>query len=191
MRKNEIIELAFEIYPKLINDPYNPSEDDNEEYRNIWISGFEAGLKINQDDVDWEDINKILDAYQVECQLKYNTGTVPDAREWFANTLSSSSETSQNKIDSDVNDDASTIDDDNDDINNYLKSKQFQKDFAEEVTNHTWNVKTKDGKGLPKIYMNDLGDIVEHWKDGVINILNTKRELEQKETERLEKLKKG
>lgn len=31
-----------------------------------------------------EDVNKILDAYQVECQLKYNNGTVPDAREWFA-----------------------------------------------------------------------------------------------------------
>ena len=31
-----------------------------------------------------EDVNNILDAYQVECQLKYNSGTVPDAREWFA-----------------------------------------------------------------------------------------------------------
>lgn len=29
------------------------------------------------------ELGKILDAYQVECQLKYNEGTVPDAREWF------------------------------------------------------------------------------------------------------------
>jgi len=31
-----------------------------------------------------EEVNIILDAYQVECQLKYNSGTVPDAKEWFA-----------------------------------------------------------------------------------------------------------
>jgi len=30
----------------------------------------------------------ILDKYQVECQLKYNTGTVPDAREWFSKNYS-------------------------------------------------------------------------------------------------------
>lgn len=30
----------------------------------------------------------ILDKYQVECQLQYNTGTVPDAREWFAKNYS-------------------------------------------------------------------------------------------------------
>jgi len=29
-------------------------------------------------------ILEILDRYQVECQMKYNTGTVPDARMWFA-----------------------------------------------------------------------------------------------------------
>lgn len=30
-----------------------------------------------------EDILFIIDKYQVECQLKYNTGTVPDDKEWF------------------------------------------------------------------------------------------------------------
>jgi len=80
------------------------------------------------------------------------------------------------------------IDDDNDDVNNYLKSKQFQKDFAEQVTNDTWNFKTEDGRGMPKIYMDKSGNIIEHWKDGTINILHTKEELEQKESERLEKL---
>lgn len=52
-----------------------------------------------------------------------------------------------------------------DEINEYLKSEQFQKDFMEQVEKDTW------GKGLPKIYMNDKGQIVEHWKDGTINIL--------------------
>ena len=31
-----------------------------------------------------DDVNTILDAYQIECQLKFNTGTIPDAKEWFA-----------------------------------------------------------------------------------------------------------
>ena len=30
-----------------------------------------------------EEVTNIIDRYQIECQLKYNTGTVPDAREWF------------------------------------------------------------------------------------------------------------
>ena len=30
-----------------------------------------------------EEVLTIIDKYQIECQLKYNTGTVPDGREWF------------------------------------------------------------------------------------------------------------
>jgi len=56
----------------------------------------------------------------------------------------------------------------------YFKSEQFRQDFAQQVTKDTW------GNGLPKIYMNDSGDIVEHWKDGTINVLKTKKELETK-----------
>jgi len=63
----------------------------------------------------------------------------------------------------------------NDDkIHEYLTSKQFIKDFAEAVEKNTW------GKGLPKIYMDEHGNIVEHWKDGTINILRTKEELDKK-----------
>jgi hypothetical protein len=54
---------------------------------------------------------------------------------------------------------------DKDPINEYLMSEQFQKDFAKQVEEDTW------GKGLPKIYMDKEGRIVEHWKDGTINIL--------------------
>jgi len=39
MNKETIEEAAFRLYPRLINDPYNPMEDDNKEYRDIWISG--------------------------------------------------------------------------------------------------------------------------------------------------------
>jgi len=60
-----------------------------------------------------------------------------------------------------------------DKINKYLKSKQFQIDVAKIIESETW------GKGLPKIYMKD-GNIVEHWKDGTVNILKTKEELNEK-----------
>ncbi len=38
--KNETLEeAAVRIYPRLINDPYNPQEDDNKEDRDTWING--------------------------------------------------------------------------------------------------------------------------------------------------------
>jgi len=40
LQKKEIIRLAFEKYPRLINDPYNPIEDDNKELRDIWMDGY-------------------------------------------------------------------------------------------------------------------------------------------------------
>jgi hypothetical protein len=39
MNKETLEETAFILFPRLINDPYNPMEDDNKEYRDIWISG--------------------------------------------------------------------------------------------------------------------------------------------------------
>ena len=55
-------------------------------------------------------------------------------------------------------------------VEEYLKSNEFKKAFADQVTADTW------GKGRPKIYMKD-GNIVEHWEDGTINILRKKEEL--------------
>ncbi len=43
------------------------------------------------------------------------------------------------------------VESDYDPINEYIKSEQFQKDFAKQVEEDTW------GKGLPKIYMDDDG----------------------------------
>lgn len=56
----------------------------------------------------------------------------------------------------------------------YFNSKEFIEVFTKIVDENTW------GKGIPKIYMNDNGDIVEHWKNGTINILHTKEELNKK-----------
>jgi len=47
-------------------------------------------------------------------------------------------------------------------IKDYLKSEQFVKDFSDAVTRDTWE------KGLPKIYINNEGYMVEHYKDGKI-----------------------
>lgn len=60
------------------------------------------------------------------------------------------------------------VEPDYDPVNDYLKSEQFQQDFARRVEENTW------GKGLPKIYMDDEGRIVEHWKDGTISIIKEK-----------------
>jgi hypothetical protein len=38
--KEEIEQLAFFEYPRLINDPYNPMEDDNAYERQIWIDAY-------------------------------------------------------------------------------------------------------------------------------------------------------
>ena len=39
-------DLAFEKYPFENFDGYNPQEDENEEYRNIWIDGFRTCLNL-------------------------------------------------------------------------------------------------------------------------------------------------
>ncbi len=57
-----------------------------------------------------------------------------------------------------------------DPINEYIKSEQFRKDFAEQVKKDTW------GNGLPMVYLDKNRNIVEHWEDGTINILHTEEE---------------
>ena len=39
MDKETIEAAAFRVFPRLINDPYNPTEDDNKEDRDTWIAG--------------------------------------------------------------------------------------------------------------------------------------------------------
>lgn len=47
----------------------------------------------------------------------------------------------------------------------YFKSNKFKEDFRKKVEEDTWE------KGKPMIYLDDNGNIVEHWKDGTINII--------------------
>lgn len=47
----------------------------------------------------------------------------------------------------------------------FFKSDEFKKGIEKQIEKDTW------GKNLPKIYLDNNGDIVEHWKDGTINIL--------------------
>ena len=56
-------------------------------------------------------------------------------------------------------------DDDQQKIDDYLKSEQFIKDFKEQVKKDTWD------HGLPMAYMNDKKQLVHHWKDGRIEVI--------------------
>jgi len=53
--KETLEEAAFKLFPRLINDPYNPMDDDNEEDRNIWIKGAKWQAEQSQ-----EAINKLI-----------------------------------------------------------------------------------------------------------------------------------
>lgn len=64
-----------------------------------------------------------------------------------------------------------------DKLHKYLKSDQFKQDMTDQINKNTWEHPTPDGRGIPKIYMDDNGDIIEHWKDGTINILHKKEDL--------------
>ena len=52
---------------------------------------------------------------------------------------------------------------DNNRVKKAFASKEFQEAFRKQVEKDTW------GNGLPKIYMDEEGWIVEHWADGSIN----------------------
>ena len=55
----------------------------------------------------------------------------------------------------------------------YFKSDKFKEDVRKTIEEDTW------GKGRPMIYLDKEGNIVEHWKDGTVNILHTKEELDR------------
>jgi hypothetical protein len=47
----------------------------------------------------------------------------------------------------------------------YFKSQEFKEKIQASIDRETWD------KGLPKYYKNDDGEIVEHFKDGTINVM--------------------
>lgn len=50
----------------------------------------------------------------------------------------------------------------------YFKSQEFKDSIQISINRETWD------KDLPKYYINSNGDIVEHFKNGTINIMNKK-----------------
>ena len=70
----------------------------------------------------------------------------------------------EDRTESDVIDD---LDEDEEQvqIDDYLKSEQFIKDFKEQIKKDTWD------HGLPMAYMNNKKQLVHHWKDGRIEII--------------------
>jgi hypothetical protein len=71
-------EAAFRLYPRLINDPYNPMEDDNKENRDIWIAG--AKWQAEQDKNKWsnEEVKDFLAKFHIATD-----GTKKFEDEWF------------------------------------------------------------------------------------------------------------
>ncbi len=57
------------------------------------------------------------------------------------------------------------IDDEEDKIVAFINSPEGRAIIAKGIEDDTW------GRGRPMVYMNDQRQIVEHWKDGTINII--------------------
>ena len=47
----------------------------------------------------------------------------------------------------------------------YFQSEEFKEKIQQAINRDTWE------KGKPMIYLDDNKNIVEHWKDGIINII--------------------
>jgi hypothetical protein len=67
-------EAAFRLYPRLINDPYNPMEDDNKENRDIWINGAK-----------WQAERNYSEEETIQLLIKFNQEIqeVENVRDWF------------------------------------------------------------------------------------------------------------
>jgi hypothetical protein len=52
---------------------------------------------------------------------------------------------------------------DNNRVKEAFESEEFKRAFRKQIEKDTWE------QGLPMIYLNDEGWIVEHWKDGRID----------------------
>lgn len=75
--QEEIEQLAFLKYPRVINDPYNPMEDDNTYERKIWIGAYTQCQEDMAKKYTEEDIKEMA------CDFVINVGGLPkDLKTW-------------------------------------------------------------------------------------------------------------
>ena len=78
--KETLEEVALKLYPRLINDPYNPLEDDNKEERDIWINGAKYQQEQDKNKFSDEEVLIILDKFLTSMIKGEKTGLIED---WF------------------------------------------------------------------------------------------------------------
>ena len=80
-KQETLEEAAFRLYPRLINDPYNPEEDDNKEDRNIWINGAKW-----QQERMYSEADKIMKFLDTEKKLKLSDAKTIERIKWYFET---------------------------------------------------------------------------------------------------------
>ena len=87
----DVEELAEKASIEYANKWFNPNAADRvwDAGKENFKNGFQKAQELNQKKYSEEELLNILDKYQVKCQLVYNEGTDPDAREWYANNKKS------------------------------------------------------------------------------------------------------
>ena len=101
--KNEIEQLAFLEFPRVVNDPYNPMEDDNAYERQIWIDAYtkcQEGIKKEL----YQFGKLVLDTFHSEG--KTNSGHERLARqkfdEWFNQQQEDMVGTTEDKLETEL-----------------------------------------------------------------------------------------
>jgi hypothetical protein len=80
--KETLGEAAFKLYPRLINDPYNPTEDDNQEERNIWINGAKWQQERSYSEEEVYDLIHKRDVFWTRYKNTYSQDYI-STKEWF------------------------------------------------------------------------------------------------------------
>jgi hypothetical protein len=78
-------EVAERLYPRLINDPYNPMEDDNKEDRDTWLKGAKWQQEQDKNKFSEEDLRKaFLDGQEnVDYNDIHGWSSKLTEQEWF------------------------------------------------------------------------------------------------------------
>jgi hypothetical protein len=84
-KQETLEEVSFRLYPRLINDPYNPMEDDNKEDRDTWIEGAKWGSENTNKKYNEEEVIELL----IFCKNIFGGSGLEDytpdseVKEWF------------------------------------------------------------------------------------------------------------